>query len=91
MRRYPIEILEVAYHNLQDIRDYIALDDPRMADIVIRVIASKIESQLGYFPLSGRHIVGTKRMLVETKFRYVVIYDFDGELVTITRIKKYQN
>ncbi|HEY5817539.1 MAG TPA: type II toxin-antitoxin system RelE/ParE family toxin [Mesorhizobium sp.] len=67
---------EPALQNLDDIGSYIALDNPRAAESVVRRIVETV-SILTYHPKIGR--IGrdpTTRELVVTGTPYVVVYRF---------------
>jgi len=78
--------LHTALRNLNDEAEYIALDDPRAAQLVVgRVLAAV--SMLAEQPGLGRpgRVPGTRELVV-TKTRYVVPYRVRGDVVEVLRV-----
>lgn len=65
---------EPALQNLDDIGDYIALDNPRAAENVVRRIVETVAA-LAYHPRMGRAgLVAPTRELIVSGTPYIVVY-----------------
>jgi toxin ParE1/3/4 len=77
---------EPAQHDLNDIIDYIALDNPSAAERVYRAIVASA-GRLTDFPDTGRpgRLPDTRELQV-TSLPYVIVYRVEVNLVTILAI-----
>lgn len=75
-----------ARHNLDDIGEYIAQDDPRAAERTIRRIVEQV-SGLAFYPQIGRagSIEGTRELVISDT-PYIVVYRIN-ERVEILRVR----
>jgi addiction module RelE/StbE family toxin len=78
-----------ALHDVESIRDYIAQDSPRIADLVVRRIIKTVE-RLETFPESGRKVPERNdpeiREVIATPYRIVYrLRDGNVEIITVFR------
>lgn len=84
-----IRINPIVTTDLQEIKDYIAQDNPDAALRTVRSIISKIES-LAEFPLMGAALA--QKIKVKSNYRYLVegnyliFYIYEGDMVSIQRV-----
>jgi len=80
---------EPALADLEAIAEYVALDKPAAADLLVSRVVQHVE-QLAEFPLSGpvpKELRGSRyRQIVEPPCR--VIYRVDGERVSIVHVMR---
>lgn len=77
----------MAVQDLKDIHDYISLDSPYYADIVIERLINQL-SRLEDFPLKGRVVPELENPLIREIFEYSyrIIYRIEhAELIAIAR------
>ena len=84
-----LKINPQVYDDLEDIREYIALDSEEQADKVIRRILSDIE-RLQEFPNIGTRLCN--KVHIDAKYRYLITYSYatvyytDTENVYVTTV-----
>ena len=78
--------LRAALRNLNAEAEYIALDDPRVAQLVVGRVLQAV-SMLAEQPGLGRpgRVPGTRELVVK-KTRYVVPYRVRGDVVEVLRV-----
>lgn len=81
-----IEWLLSASINADEIADYISIDNPMAARVVVQRIDQAV-ARLAAFPYSGRkgRIIGTRELVVR-KTSYVVVYSVEKNVVWIDNI-----
>lgn len=87
---YRIIYSQEAEDNFAQIYEYIAHDSILQASKVILHIKNTIEI-LKIFPLSWSLIQWDIHMIVDTKYRYKILYTFSWDTVTIFFVSKYKN
>lgn len=87
---YKIKYTKESEDNLANIFDYISKDNTFYAVKVLQNIKTTIDI-LKLFPLSGSEIDKNIKMIVDTKYRYRIIYYFNWEEILILSISKYKN
>lgn len=70
MEKYNVELLPAAYSDLDEIFDYIMLDNPQSAAEVLEHIMSSL-ARLEHFPYSGKPLFD--RSLGKFNFRMVIV------------------
>lgn len=87
---HKIEYLDSAMKDLEEIKGFIAEDDPIQANVVVDAIVAFINVHLSIFPNIWKEVHKDYflRMIVEKQFRYKVLYKFDGMVVKIYAIYK---
>jgi plasmid stabilization system protein ParE len=89
MQRYKVELLPAAYSDLDEIFDYIMVENPRAAERILESIMKSLQ-RLESYPHSGAPLL--ERALKKFNFRmvivdpYVVFYGFINNNVIIYRI-----
>ncbi len=81
-----LEFAEPAARDLEDIIDYIALDNPGAAEGVYRAIVTAAE-RLQAFPDLGHagRLPKTRELLV-VSLPYIIVYQVDAEAVTVLAV-----
>ena len=87
---YSIYYTKESESNLLEIFLYISDDNWFYAAKVITHIKSTIDI-LKLFPLSGKLIKSEYRLIVESKYKYKIVYKINKNIVQILSIFKYQN
>lgn len=94
MEKYKVELLPAAYEDINDIFDYILIDDPTSAENMLNNILTSLQP-LESFPNSGIRV--TEKSLKSYDFRMVIIepyiafYRFVDNKVYIYRILSHKN
>ena len=89
MQKYRVELLSVAYDDLDEVCDYIALDNPRAAERMLDTIMDALH-RLEDFPLSGTPLLDNTlngygfRMVVVHP--YIAFYRVTGDNVIVYRV-----
>ena len=89
----PVKWLRKALRNLEQVQQYIAVDDPETAIQVVLRIQTAVQ-QLETFPMMGKtgRVDGTRELVIPNT-SFIVIYRVQGKAVQILRIlhasKKY--
>ncbi|MBW7954696.1 type II toxin-antitoxin system RelE/ParE family toxin [Candidatus Gracilibacteria bacterium] len=86
---YKIVYTKESENNMSDIFDYISEDNDFYAAKVLQNIKQTIDI-LKLFPSSGTIITQSVRIIVDTKYRYSIYYNFNGKEVVILYIGKYR-
>jgi toxin ParE1/3/4 len=75
----------LASHDRQEIRDYIALDNPAAALALDELISEKA-GRLAEYPDLGRpgRVAGTRELVAHR--HYILVYDVAGDTVRILRV-----
>lgn len=75
-----------ALDDLEEIRAYIARDDPGSAAVVVQRLLDAVET-LRDFPESGRHghVAGTRELVV-TRTPYIVTYRTRGDFIHVLNV-----
>ncbi|MDD5197447.1 MAG: type II toxin-antitoxin system RelE/ParE family toxin [Candidatus Gracilibacteria bacterium] len=76
--------------DLKSISDFIAQDSPIYSIKTVQSIQKTI-ALLSEFPYIGKTIDGSIREVIETKYRYKIVYEVSKIAVTILSVYKYQN
>ncbi len=78
--------LSRALHNLADEADFIAVDEPKAARLVVSRVLDAVQS-LAQQPAIGRpgHMPGTRELVVP-RTRYIMPYRVRGDAVEILRL-----
>jgi len=87
---YNILYTPEAESNIESVFDYISDDNTFYAAKVITSIKNTIDI-LKIFPMSGKNIDSSNRFIVETKYKYKIIYSIKWNNIYILTIFKYQN
>ena len=87
---YSVFYTQESEDNLVEIFEFIADDSNFYAAKVVTSIKSTVDI-LKLFPLSGRCIDEDKRMIVDSKYRYKIVYQVRWNDVYIVSISKYKN
>lgn len=89
MEKYKIVFLPEAYKDLDEIFDYILIDSPSNAQIILEKIMSSI-SNLNSFPFSGKRLIykpldyySFRMILVEP---YIVFYRVIDDTIYVYRV-----
>jgi toxin ParE1/3/4 len=82
-----IDWTERALADLVALRAYIASDNPRAAERMVRRIVGLVEGQLSQMPESGRQgRVHDTRELVVASSPYMVVYRIVGDAIIVLRV-----
>lgn len=87
--KFQIRINPVAINDIQEIKAYIAQDNPNAAMKTVNIIYSRIE-QLAVFPEIGASL--STKINIRTDYRlliygvYLIFYKIEGEFVSIYRV-----
>lgn len=79
-----------AKEDFQDIFSFIAEDSPEYAGKVIFEIKNTI-GNLWYFPYLWKKYWKTNRMIINSKYKYKIMYMIENENIYILTIFKFQN
>ena len=81
-----------ARSNLEEIKNFIALDNWYYAEKVIERISAFIDSYLSIFVEWGKEIDGKEqiRIIIEPTFRYRIVYKIINMNVYVVSISKYK-
>lgn len=86
---YKIVYTKESENNMSDIFDYISEDNDFYAAKVLQNIKQTIDI-LKLFPSSWTIITQSVRIIVDTKYRYSIYYNFNWKEVVILYIWKYR-
>lgn len=87
---YKIIYRKQAKEDFQDIFSFIAKDSPEYAGKVIFKIKNTI-GNLWYFPYLWKKYGKTNRMIINSKYKYKIMYMIENENIYILTIFKFQN
>jgi plasmid stabilization system protein ParE len=77
---------EAARRHLQEVREFIAQDNPDAADRLIALIATRAET-LEHFPLAGRLLGAERRALALPPSPYSLVYRVTPDRVLILGVR----
>lgn len=86
---YKVKLLKIAINDLNNISDYIALDNPFQAKVVIENIWQSM-TYLEMFPFLWKEIKNWFREIL-AKHKYRVVYKVNKNTVYIVSVFKYKD
>ncbi len=88
---FEIVYTEQALQDLENIRDYIAKDNPWYAQKVLDDVTNFISVRVSLYPQIGRSMSSGVRRVIEPNFKYNIVYRCKGEQIVVYSVFKYKN
>jgi len=87
---FKIKYSKRVKNDLKVISDFISMDNPIYSIQIIYSITKTID-MLEDFPYIWKEIEKNIRELIESKYKYKIVYQIDNNTITILSVYKYKN